>query len=146
MTVHAQVAAHQVVVKATVASALTKICSLTTRSLSRSVSANAIPAARDCDDPDAVPGTMRIATSADSTISGEARYHKELRATVDALLGISTVMQFILPGTGAEGGGYWQGTYMLTGIDISGEDGDTLVASLTWELDDATLPAWTAAA
>ena len=48
--------------------------------------------------------------------------------------------------TGAEGGGYWQGTYMLTGIDISGEDGDTLVASLTWELDDATLPAWTAAA
>lgn len=146
MTAHTPVIAHQVVVKATVGSTLTKICALTTRSLSRSISANAVPMPRDCDDPDIVPGTARIATSADSTISGEARFHKELRATVDALLGVSAVTQFILPGTGAQGGGYYQGTYMLTTVDISGEDGDHLVASLTWELDDATLPPFTPAA
>ena len=146
MAAHLPFDARQIVVKATVSAVLTKICALTTRSFSRPVNTNAVVMPRDCDDPTITPGTARIPTSVDSTISGEARFHKELRATIDAIIGVSTVMQFHLPGTGAAGGGYYEGSYVLTSVDISGEDGDHVVASMTFELDDDALPTFTAAA
>lgn len=144
MTAPTPMEAHLVVVKITISSVLTTLGAMTARGFSITANANAVPLPRDTASPDTPPGTARIFTSIDSQITGTVRYHKALQDAVDDLVGTSSVMNFILPGAGSAGGGTWAGTFAWTQFEVSGDDGDHMVANVTFELD-GDRPTFTAA-
>ena len=136
---------HQVVVKATISSTLTVIGALTTRGLSFNVETSSPTLPRDTASVTTTPTKRQIATAKTATMSGEGLFYKAYQDAVDDLLGVVVAWQFILPGAGAVGGGTWEGDFMLTTFDITGQDGEFVTASFSCESSDE-MPTFTATA
>lgn len=111
-------------------------CALTTKSFSRSTSANEFNVA-DCTDPDAPVWTERVKSALSSTISGSGTLAKESLALYEAFLAqvdsrnIQVVIDF------AVGPKTYQGKYHMTTLNITGEQDGLIQVELEFQSDGA---------
>lgn len=110
----------------------TFICGLKSRGASRST-ALAEFSVPDCDNPALVTSLQRRALTKDFQMTGEGTFSKENRVILEAQVGVTTTWCIQVPGTLAEGGGYYAGPIILSewGIEATDEDG-ALNNTMTW--------------
>lgn len=100
----------------------------------------------DCSDTDAVPFVTRemVSKSAEASGSGTAAINHldELRAAFEANAAMN--WRYEIPGAGADGGGYWQGAFIITSLKIGASIGQK--ADIDISLQSAGAVAWTSAA
>lgn len=117
-------------------------CGLTSRGLSQSKNTNDVTIP-DCDDEDALAYVGRAVESASATISGSGVMDRDSfetwRKFWDATDAWNVRMK--LDESGANGGGYYQGAFHLTKLDVTGERGGKVQLEIELSSDGAW--AWT---
>lgn len=114
------------------------ICALVTKGFNQTKNMNTavIP---DCDDPTVVAPVKRTPISVDATISGEGYYEPGHRTQLQALFdsSVSTLVYFEISNGEASAGtaGYYFGKFFLTAFNITGDEGQYVRCSMTWEVD-----------
>lgn len=120
-------------------------CGLVTKgaAFSKAVGETLMP---DCDDPDVVPFVKRTGSSKSMTISGEGKVARESLAAWREFFeqDESKNVRFVVPGTGAQGGGRWSGAFQLTSFNVNAVHGEH--ADVSVELVNDGTVTWTAAA
>lgn len=99
----------------------------------------------DCDDPDAAAWLGRDVRTLSGEISGSGVMAMESLGTWRAFA-LSTLPKNVrveISGTGAQGGGYFTGSWHLTSFDISANLGEKVELSISMQSDGAL--AWVAA-
>lgn len=100
----------------------------------------------DCDDEDAALWTERAPQTRSIEISGEGTFAAEdiARWRSFALADASWNCQVKIDMPGAQGGGVWEGKFLLTSFETSGERKNHLMFNMTLQSDGAVT--WTDAA
>jgi predicted secreted protein len=128
------------------ASSYVVICGLTARSFNRSAETvdYTVP---DCDEPDKVLSVKRIKRTMSAELTGSGVYAMDDRIRMDAFHAdkLSRIMRIQIDVPLASDGGYWQGSFHLTGLNITGNDEEGNITSEMTFLSDGAW-AWTDAA
>ena len=120
-------------------------CGLTSRGLDLSASSNDVTVP-DCDDEDAAAWTARVIDALSGTISGSGVMDRDSHETWrDWFLSAEAKnVRMSLDETGANGGGYYAGAFILTKLTITGERGNKVLLEVEMQSDGAIT--WTDAA
>lgn len=120
-------------------------CGLTTRGIAftKATSETVMP---DCDDADVVPFVTREAISRSVTVSGSGKVARESLAAWRQFWEDEGTRncRFVVPGTGAQGGGRWQGAWHLSSFSVTAVYGES--ADIEIEMVSSGNMPWTAAA
>lgn len=118
------------------------LCGLTTKGIQFQSNTNEvfIP---DCDNPDdpawrKITKAGKFATITGSGLLDFKNAFPKYRAAWESEDPVNMRVYFDV--VGADGGGYWQGAFLLTQLNVTGNDGDYVQAEITMESDDAA--AW----
>lgn len=99
----------------------------------------------DCDDPDAAAWLGRDVRTISASVSGNGVLAMEALATwrLWAASALTKNVRVELTGTGAQGGGYWQGAMHLSSFEVTASIGEKVQVAVTMESDGALT--WAAA-
>lgn len=111
-------------------------CGMSTKGINFTKSTNEtnVP---DCDDPDAPAWVERSVVSMSAEISESGILAMEALADWQAFLdsGVSRNVQVWLDLPPAEHGGHWDGRFLLTGFNVTAEQGNKVQAAVTMQSD-----------
>jgi predicted secreted protein len=101
---------------------------------------------QDCANPGNAPARQSVVTGKtwDVDFSGKADYTRFAVIQGDFDAGVAKNYRLVLAGTGAAGGGYYDGAAIITDLELS--KGDNGMVAFTGKLKGQGLLAWTAAA
>lgn len=116
----------------------TKICGLKTRSFTDQVNTSDNFEA-DCSDPESVPVRTLDITGRQGDIAGEGRYNRTQAAIIRAAVGVPKNYRFAISEPAGDNidDGWYAGSFVLTNLQITGEDGAYTTASMQWANDGA---------
>lgn len=117
-------------------------CGLTSRGINFSAETNDtnIP---DCDDEDAPSWLGRDVVSLSGELSGSGVLDLDALEVWRAFLGNRKTCRVMIDVPGAQNGGYWEGAFILTGFNVTGERGSKVSVEVTMTSDGEI--EWTAA-
>lgn len=111
-------------------------CGMTTKGLNFTKNTNEVNVP-DCDDPDAAAWIERSVVSMSAEISESGILAMEALSIWQDYLDstLSRNVQVILDLTTAEHGGQWEGKFLLTGFNVTAEQGNKVQAEVTMQSD-----------
>lgn len=121
---------------ATPTEAFTKLCGLNTRSFTDQINTSD-NFNTDCSDPEAVPFRSLDTTGRQADISGSGVYNRAQIALLRAAVGQVKNYRFAISEPAADNidDGWYAGAFVLTNLQVNGEDGSYTQASLTFQSD-----------